>query len=215
MQCWFWGRTSTPRLRLCVLAFLLINIELKLHSEESKYTSASPRSTCFPPLATSAQVHRGQIQVQLGFASLYLNLALVDLSGVYDDHLVQLQLKSTAAKSRYNSASPRCTWTWPWWTWAESVVDYLVQLQLKSSRSSWSPTRLRLVGLQLDLDDFSQSRWSTPPLLCDFRLVHWRTSSLYLTGLYLSLLIVTPSCIWPRQDKPYSKYRKKISTEKD
>ena len=31
--------------------------------------------------------------------------------GVYGGHLVQLQLKSTAAKSRYNSASPRCTWT--------------------------------------------------------------------------------------------------------
>ena len=81
-----------------------------------EYTSATPRCTCFPPRATSAQVHCGQVQVQLGFASLYLNLALVDLSGVYDDHLVQLQLKSTAAKSRYNSASPRCTWTWPWWT---------------------------------------------------------------------------------------------------
>ena len=73
-------------------------------------------SLWWPPRTTSAQVHRGQVQVQLGLASLYLNLALVDLSGVYDDHLVQLQIKSTAAKSRYNSASPRCTWTWPWWT---------------------------------------------------------------------------------------------------
>ena len=31
---------STPRLRLGVLASLLVNIALKLHSEESKYTSA-------------------------------------------------------------------------------------------------------------------------------------------------------------------------------
>ena len=150
---------STPRLRLGVLASLLVNIALKLHSEESKYTSATPRCTCFPPRATStqvplvqvqvpksnsalprwtwglglglgglersqwwapratsAQVHRGKVQVQLGFASLYLDMALVDLSGVFGGHLVQLQLKSTAAKSRYNSASPRCTWTWPWWT---------------------------------------------------------------------------------------------------
>ena len=91
----------------------------------------SPRCTCFPPRATSAQVHRSQVQVQLGFASLYLDLALVDLSGVFGGHLVQLQLKSTAVKSRYNSASPRCTWTWPWWTWAESAVYYLVQLQLR------------------------------------------------------------------------------------
>ena len=82
VQRWFGGRTSTPRLRLGVLAFLLINIALKLHSEESKYISAAPRCTCFPPCATSAQVHRGQVQVQLGFASLYLDLALVDLSGV-------------------------------------------------------------------------------------------------------------------------------------
>ena len=33
-------------------------------------------------------------------------------------HLVQLQLKSTAA----SSALPCWTWTWPWWTWEESVV---------------------------------------------------------------------------------------------
>ena len=49
-------------------------------------------------------------------ASVYLDLALVDLSGVSGGHLVQLQLKSTAAKSKYTSASPQCTWTWPWWT---------------------------------------------------------------------------------------------------
>ena len=144
MQWWFGGRTSTPRLRLGVLAFLLINIALKLHSEESKYISAAPRCTCFPPCATSAQVHRGQVQVQLGFASLYLDLALVDLSGVYVGHLVQLQFKSTAAKSRFNSASPRWTWTWPWWTCEESAVDYLVQppaqvVQVKSRSNSASP----------------------------------------------------------------------------
>ena len=39
-------------------------------------------SLWWPPRTTSAQVHRGQVQVQLGFASLYLDLALVDLSGV-------------------------------------------------------------------------------------------------------------------------------------
>ena len=65
---------STPRLRLGVLASLLVNIALKLHSEESKYTSASPRSTCFPPRATSTQVPLVQGQVHLGCASV--NLAL-------------------------------------------------------------------------------------------------------------------------------------------
>ena len=39
-------------------------------------------SLWWPPRTTSAQVHRGQVQVQLGFASLYLDLTLVDLSGV-------------------------------------------------------------------------------------------------------------------------------------
>ena len=100
MQCWFWGRTSTPRLRLCVLAFLLINIELKLHSEESKYTSASPRCTCFPPRATSTQVRLVQVQVHLGFASVYLNLDSAYLRGVSGGHLVQLQLKSTSPRCR-------------------------------------------------------------------------------------------------------------------
>ena len=46
---------STPRLRLGVLASLLVNIALKLHSEESKYTSATPRCTCFPPRGTSTR----------------------------------------------------------------------------------------------------------------------------------------------------------------
>ena len=39
-------------------------------------------SLCWPPRTTSVQVHRGQVQVQLGFASLNLDLALVDLRGV-------------------------------------------------------------------------------------------------------------------------------------
>ena len=65
---------STPRLRLCVLASLLVNIALKLHSEESKYTSATPRCTCFPPHATSAQVRLVQVQVHLGYASVYFSV---------------------------------------------------------------------------------------------------------------------------------------------
>ena len=38
----------------------------------------------WPPRTTSAQVHLGQVQVQLGFASLYLDLTLVDLRGGCD-----------------------------------------------------------------------------------------------------------------------------------
>ena len=77
---------STPRLRLGVLASLLINIAPKLHSEESKYTSATPRCTCFPPHATSAQVRLVQVQVHLGYASVYLNLDSAYLSGVGQVH---------------------------------------------------------------------------------------------------------------------------------
>ena len=166
-HCWFGRRTSTTRLRLVVLASSSSTMlwsctrwtsdsNAMLILRKDKYTSAAPLCTCLPPHPT------------LNWSCTRRKASTPRLRlGVLAFLLVQLQLKSTAAKSRYNSASPRCTWTWPWWTWAESVVDYLVQLQLKSSRSSWSPTRLRLVGLQLDLDDFSQSLWSTPPLLCD------------------------------------------------
>ena len=54
----------------------------ELHSEESKYILGLPWSICFPSCAASAQVHCGQVQGQLGFASLNLDLALVDLRGV-------------------------------------------------------------------------------------------------------------------------------------
>ena len=103
---------STPRLRLDVLASLLVNIALKLHSEESKYTSATPRCTCFPPCATSAQVRLVQVQVHLGYASVYLNLDSAYLRGVGGGHLVQLQLKHPSSKSKSHSATPRWTWTW-------------------------------------------------------------------------------------------------------
>ena len=103
---------STPRLRLDVLASLLVNIALKLHLEKSKYTSATPRCTCFPPCATSAQVRLVQVQVHLGYASVYLNLDSAYLRGVGGGHLVQLQLKHPSSKSKSNSATPRWTWTW-------------------------------------------------------------------------------------------------------
>ena len=81
-QCWLRGRQVHLGHRLGVLASLLVNIALKLHSEESKYTSASPRSTCFPPRATSTQVPLVQGQVHLGCASVNLALDSGDLSGV-------------------------------------------------------------------------------------------------------------------------------------
>ena len=77
-----------------------------------EYTSATPRCICFPPRATSAQVHLVQVQVPLGYASVYLNLDSAYLRGVGGGHLVQLQLKYPSSKSKYTSATPRCTWTW-------------------------------------------------------------------------------------------------------
>ena len=91
-------------------------------------------SLWWPPRTTSAQVHRGQVQVQLGFASLYLDLTLVDLSGVGSvlpraTPAEVVQVKSTTRRSRvvpglgrgglelklheeedkYIEAQPRCT----------------------------------------------------------------------------------------------------------
>ena len=45
-----------------------------------------------------------QVQVHLGFASVYLNLDSAYLRGVSGGHLVQLQLKSPSSKSK--SPSP-------------------------------------------------------------------------------------------------------------
>ena len=157
MQSWLVGRTSTPRLRLGVLASLLVNFALELHS------------VIHHRLLNNVDSNRGQ--VHLGCASVYLppfsstlhwsctrrrtstsqlspsqpspsptRLRLVGLGlgfdglglGVLVLLLVQLQIKSILAKLKSNSASPRWTSTWPRWTWSESVMDHLVQLQLKS-----------------------------------------------------------------------------------
>ena len=53
LQCWLVGRTSTPRLRLGVLASQLVNIALKLHSEENKYISAKLKFNSASPRWTS------------------------------------------------------------------------------------------------------------------------------------------------------------------
>ena len=41
LQCWLVGRTSTPRLRLCVLASQLVNIALKLHSVDHRWLNCN------------------------------------------------------------------------------------------------------------------------------------------------------------------------------
>ena len=95
--------------RLGVLASQLVNIALKLHSEENKYISCnfssrpprpSPSSTRLRLVELGlglgglewsqrwsiscnfSQVHLGQVEVQLGAASLDFNLASMDLIGV-------------------------------------------------------------------------------------------------------------------------------------
>ena len=101
-------------------------------------------SLWWPPRTTSAQVHRGQVQVPLGFASLYLDLALVDLSGVGGGlpratpaEVVQVKLKS-------NSASPRWTSTWPGRLQPESVkytsatVRFILEFFCSSTFYLWA-----------------------------------------------------------------------------
>ena len=79
LQCWLVGRTSTPRLRLGVLASQLVNIALKLHSEENKYIKAK--------------------------SSLRVNIAEESVV----DHRVQLQCKFDEKEGKYTEAKPRCT----------------------------------------------------------------------------------------------------------
>ena len=94
--------------------------------------------------------------------------------------LLQLQLKATSFKSKFILAAPHWSWTWTHCPWVESTLVHLVQPPSSPSlpcwslqfgldgldwcpcwttscnsndvqfRSRWSPTRLRLVGLQLD-----------------------------------------------------------------
>ena len=95
---------SSTRLRL---------VELGLGLEWSQRWSTS---------CNFRQVHLGQVEVKLGFASLDFNLASMDLIGVC-------------------GGSPRAT-------------------PMKSNFGPvGSPTRLRLVGLQLSLDGLDRSLW--------------------------------------------------------
>ena len=95
---------STPRLRLCVLASLLVNIALKLHSEESKYTSATPRCTCLPPRQHCVEVALGGKQVHLGCASVYL---LSSSCNFNSSTPCATSAQVPLVKSKFNSASPR------------------------------------------------------------------------------------------------------------
>ena len=66
-------------------------------------------SLWWPPRTTSAQVHRCQVQLQLGFASLYLALTLVDLSGVGSVLPRATPAEVVQVKSRSASATVRFT----------------------------------------------------------------------------------------------------------
>ena len=90
----FWPNPGTPRLRLGVPGLGLGGLEWSLW---------------WPPRTTSAQVHCSQVQVHLCFASVYLDLALVDLSGVGGGLPCATPAEVAQVKFRSNSASPRWT----------------------------------------------------------------------------------------------------------
>ena len=156
------GAESVLTLSPTVIGVGLHRLGANLTRRKGKYTSASPRwtstwprwtwpqCTCAAPRATSAQGHLVQVQVQLGCASLNLDLDSVALSGVNAGPPRATSVKSISAKLKSNSASPRWTSIWPRWTWLESVVDHLVQLQ-------WSP-----ISVQLKSNSASP-RWSWGP----------------------------------------------------
>merc|ERR1712208_102429 len=92
----------------------LINNALKLYS-------VATRLQCNAD-SEEGQVHLGCALVYLPFSSSPLHRSCtrrkastsrlrLDVLAIL---LVQLQLKSTAAKSRYTLATPRCTWTHSW-----------------------------------------------------------------------------------------------------
>ena len=107
-------------------------------SEGGKYTSASPLCTCLPPRQHCVEVALGGKQVHLGCASVYLLSSSCNFNSSTPRpsssptrlRLVGLELglgvlersqwwapRATSAqvplvKSKFNSASPRWTWTW-------------------------------------------------------------------------------------------------------
>ena len=117
-QCWLRGRQVHLGHRLGVLASLLVNIALKLHSEESKYTSATPRCTCFPPRATSTQVPLVQVQVPKSNSAsprwtwgLGLGLGGLERSQWWAPRATSAQVPLVQVQvPKSNSASPRWTW---------------------------------------------------------------------------------------------------------
>ena len=64
----------------------------------------------------NVEAQKTEVSVVEPSSNVEVQKTKVSGGGVSGGHLVQLQLKSTAAKSKYTSASPQCTWTWPWWT---------------------------------------------------------------------------------------------------
>ena len=91
----FWENPGTPRLCLGVPGLGLGGLEWSLW---------------WPPRTTSAQVHCGQVQVHLCFASVYLDLALVDLSRVGGGLPRATPAEVAQVKSRSNEAKP--SWAW-------------------------------------------------------------------------------------------------------
>ena len=113
-------------------------LRCNVDSEGGKYTSASPRCTCLPPRQHCVEVALGGKQVHLGCASVYLLSSSCNFNSSTPRpsssptrlRLVGLELglgvlersqwwapRATSAqvplvKSKFNSASPRWTWTW-------------------------------------------------------------------------------------------------------
>ena len=83
-------------------------------------------------------------------------------------------------------------------------MDYRVQLQRNVDEEGGKYTEAQpRCTWPLSESTLRQGRWGPPPLLSDFRLVHWRNPD-FLAEIYLSLLIVIPTHIWPWKDGPNS-----------
>ena len=138
---------STTRRSQGVLAFLQVQLQFNVDEEEGKYTEAQPRCTC---PSSESTLHWSLMSTEYNFRALLMRRRQVQRGAA------ELYLTSY----RINNAE-------------ESVVDYRVQLQRNVDEEGGKYTEAKpRCTCPLSESTLRQSRLSTPPLLCDFRLVH-------------------------------------------
>ena len=156
-----------------------------LTRREVKYTLAAPRCTCLPPRQHCAGVALGSPPptplkftkaksrynetVHQGAAEMYLLSSECNFSALL---MRRRQVQRGAAELYLSSYQINNA--------EESAVDYRVQLQRNVDEEGGKYTEAQpRCTWPLSESTLRQGRWGPPPLLSDFRLVHWRNPSLF------------------------------------